>query len=387
MTRHFTIRKMLRMTPNRLLQDFFQRLGHQLLSIDWRRVPERCDEALMVALDLLPQEAHDEMETAFSAIHELACETGVQTILEVARRDDHTHFVSLVPQASPYHIAMWTWLHFPALFDQAALVQSVDSLSRWRKRNDLPRVEPRRSPEAIRELACGISRFLRCEEGRGQNCTVEHYRRTNGTDVYVAYPDDFVQSIAMHDESGNLEPHAIRQTFEIVFAFHQQDGTLELYAKMPTQMKVKLESLFGQIILGEDIGPEPYGRPYDLNRLRDRYFCLETDPEDGLIASITSLRVKSLEWGKIGLEPLQNGRVHDIYDMADHCLNGEAVPWEQVDILKASFRFRFDPLQSRRAGTLEFDVTHPDHCTVRSRRPERVDIVRKYLKRWRIAHV
>ena len=187
--------------------------------------------------------------------------------------------------------------------------------------------------------------------------------------MYVAYPDDFVQSIAMHDESGNLEPHAIRQTFEIVFAFHQQDGTLELYAKMPTQMKVKLESLFGQIILGEDIGPEQYGRPYDLNRLRDRYFCLETDPEDGLTASITSFRVKSLEWGKIGLEPLQNGRVQDIYDMADHCLNGEAVPWEQVDILKASFRFRFDPLQSRRAGTLEFDVTHPDHCTVRSRRP------------------
>ena len=43
---------------------------------------------MMVALDLLPQETHDAMETAFSAIHELACETGVQTILEVARRDD-----------------------------------------------------------------------------------------------------------------------------------------------------------------------------------------------------------------------------------------------------------------------------------------------------------
>jgi hypothetical protein len=156
---------------------------------------------------------------------------------------------------------------------------------------------------------------------------------------------------------------------------------------MPVQMKVKLESMFGQIILGEDIGPERYGRPYDLNRLKDRYFCLETDPEDGLTASITSLRVKSLEWGKIGLEPLQNGRVHDIYDMADHCLNGETVPWDQIDILKASFRFRFDPLQGRRAGSLEFDVTHPDHCTVRSRRPERLDIVRKYLRRWRIAHV
>ena len=108
------------------------------------------------------------------------------------------------------------------------------------------------------------------------------------------------------------------------------------------------------VLLGEDIGPEPYGRPYDLNRLRDRYFCLETDPEDGLSAAITSLRVKSLEWGKIGLEPLQNGHVHDIYDMADHCLNGETVPWDQIDILKASFRFRFDPLEGRRAGSLRF---------------------------------
>ena len=37
MTRHFTIRKMLRMTPHRLLEDFFQRLGQPLLSVDWRR--------------------------------------------------------------------------------------------------------------------------------------------------------------------------------------------------------------------------------------------------------------------------------------------------------------------------------------------------------------
>jgi len=33
MTRHFTIRKMLRMTPNSLLQEFFRRLGNRLLWI------------------------------------------------------------------------------------------------------------------------------------------------------------------------------------------------------------------------------------------------------------------------------------------------------------------------------------------------------------------
>ena len=81
------------------------------------------------------------------------------------------------------------------------------------------------------------------------------------------------------------------------------------------------------------------------------------------------------------------GRVHDVYDMADHCLNCEVIPWEDVEIQKATFRFHFDAMRGRRVGSLEFDVTHPDHCAVRSRRPERMELVRKYLKRWRIAHV
>ena len=221
MSRHFTIRKMLRMTPNRLLQNFFYRLGCQLLCIDWRRMPERCEDALMIAVNLLPQEAHEEIEAALAAIHELACESGVRTMLEAAKRDGRDEFVSVLPQAGPYHLAMWTWLHFPSVFNQAALMQSVDNLTRWCKRKDLPRVQPRRSPEAISELACAISQFLRCEEGRGQNCTVEHFRRAQGTDFYVAYPDDFVQTVAMHDDAGQLQPQAIRQTFEIVFAYNQ----------------------------------------------------------------------------------------------------------------------------------------------------------------------
>jgi hypothetical protein len=387
MSRHFTLRKMLRMTPNRLLREFFQRLGHRLPLIDWRRAPERCDDALLIAIDLLPQDAQDEMEAALAAIHELACDSGVQAILEAAAQRGRSDFVAQLPEAGPYYKAMWTWLHFPTLFDHAALMHQVDDLTRWRKRKDLPRVEPRTSPEAISELACAISKFLRCEEGRGQNCTVEHYRRTSGTDYFVAYPDDFMQTIAMHDDAGNLQPRSIRQTFEIVFAYDGEEGTLELFAKMPARMKARLECLFGQVILGEDVGLQRYSRPYDLNRLKDRYFCLETDPEDGLTAAITAMRLVTEDWGKIGLEPHKNGHVRDVYDMADHCLNDQAIPWDEVDIQKATFRFRFDPMRGRRAGTVEFDVTHPDRCTVKSRRPERIDLVRKYLKRWRIADV
>ena len=34
MFRHFSVLKVLRMTPNRLLKEFFHQLGHQLLSLD-----------------------------------------------------------------------------------------------------------------------------------------------------------------------------------------------------------------------------------------------------------------------------------------------------------------------------------------------------------------
>jgi hypothetical protein len=87
----------------------------------------------------------------------------------------------------------------------------------------------------------------------------------------------------------------------------------------------------------------------------------------------------------VGLEPSQKGCVHDVYDMVDHCLDHTAIDWDEVDILHATFRFRFDPRRGRRAGSLEFHVTYPDHFSVRSSLPERVALVRKYLKRWRIA--
>jgi hypothetical protein len=387
MTRHFSLRKMLRMTPNHLLREFFQRFDQQPLAFDWRQAPERCDEGLMICIHLMPKGVQEEIEASLAEVHELACDGGVQMILEIAKLQSDRDFVARLPSGGPYRKAMWVWLNHQEIFEQALLRHSVDNLTRWRKRKDLPTVEPRRCEEANQELAAAISSLLRCEEGRGQHCTVEHYQRTSGTDYYVAYPDDFVQTVAAHDERGTLRPRSVRKTFEIVFAFNEQDGTLELYAKTTSRIKEKLECLFGQVILGEDIGPHPYSRPYDLNRLKDRYFCLQTDPADGITASITRLRLKSRQWGKIGLEPVRNGHLHDVYEMVDHCLNHSEVNWDESDIQMASFQFQFDPLYGRRGGVVKFDVTYPDYCTVRSRRPERIDLVRKYLRRWRIADV
>lgn len=388
MSRHFSIPKILRVTPNILLRDFFESLGCQLLSLDWRKLKERQVEPLMTAIRWLPRSDQDKIESSLADIFELACESGIQAIHDAARNHVAPNVIAdLGDGGCLYAKSMWAWLRYPAVFESALLIQQVDGLSRWRKRRGLPKVEPRMSTEALFEFGQALSEFLRREEGRGDRCTVEYYRRSDGTDYFVAYPDDFVHTIIAHDEDGDLSPRSIRPTFEIVFAYHRDEGTLDLFAKIPSTSKPRLENLFGQIILGCDIGPDASALPYDLNRLKDRYFCLETDPEDRISASICKLRLDVPECARFTVEPIRNGKSRDVYQAIDECLDAEKVAWDEVSISMATFCFRFDSRCGRRGGSLSFDVTYPDRCSINSRRPERIELTRKYLKRWRIANV
>jgi hypothetical protein len=53
MTRHFSLRKVLSNTPKCLLREFFDKIGHQPLSLDWNRLPGRKPEPLMLAISLM----------------------------------------------------------------------------------------------------------------------------------------------------------------------------------------------------------------------------------------------------------------------------------------------------------------------------------------------
>jgi hypothetical protein len=280
---------------------------------------------------------------------------------------------------------MWIWLNYAELFSQASTRQQMSKLTRWRKRTGLPILTPRITPESVRELGFALSECLKREEGRGKDCTVEYYRRGDGTDIFAAYPDDFVRTVTSHDDSGALVARPQRETFEIVFALRAHEGSLDLYAQVTSAIKPKLECVFGQVILGADLAPKPYSRPFDLNRLRDRYFCLATDPTDRVSASISRLRMDTPSGVRVTVEPLIRGVRRDIYEAIDECLNKRNVHLDEVTISSATFRFDFQ--DARRPSTVKFDVTFPDHCSIKSRRPERIELTRKYLRRWRIANV
>jgi hypothetical protein len=385
MSRYYSQTKMLRMTPNRLLREFFDHLGYRLLALDWRKLKERDVQALMIAIGLLPDTAQLEIEAALAAVFELACAGGSQQLWETAHGYFPLTATRFPRNTSAYHLAMWAWMHCPELFERAQLAFAVKQLGHWHRRKSVPCVEPRTSNEALAELAAGVSQFLRREEGRGQRCTVDHYRRGDGVDVFVAFPDDFVQTVSTHDQRGRLVPRVVKPTFEIVFRYDRRLGMLDLHAQMAPILKARLEGLFGQIVLGVDVDPFARELPHDLDRLKDRYFCLATDPADAVDVSIDRMRLDVRHEARVTVEPLRKRR-RDIYDVIDDCL-GEQVRWEDVQITQAALRFVFAATPRRRATVVRCDVTHPDRCTIRTQRPDCIEVIRKYLERWRIAHV
>ena len=384
-TRKFTLRKMLRNPNNRLLERFFSRLRIELPRIQWSRLPGYAEDELLVAVRKLSVNQRQTVDRCFSEIYELCSDGGIQAILEAARFLAIPDFTSQFPYGCRFGIALWTWLEYPLVFEHALTLDRLDNLSRSYRRLDLPRKQPNRSAGAIEGLARGLSNLFQIEEGRGENCTVQHVQRSGQLDCFLAYTDNYVQSIPIHDDAGDLSVMPVRPTFETVFVYDHVEGAMDLYASgLATRTKKALISMFGQIMLNADVDPHRFQHAYDPNRIRDSYFALPTDPADGARADVVGAWFESNRLGKVGLVPPPGG---DVLNMAKRLLNQKGAKWSELNLRKASIRFRFDACAGRRASSLNFDVSYPCHCSVRSRRPEQVELVRKYLRRWRVARV
>lgn len=227
------------MVPNRLLKEFFQRLGLGDLGIPWDQLGEREIEPVIKALSERPRAEQDRIEGEMRSVFDLACDTGMGAIFEGAVRCGECKLSEAMPEdLGPYGKSMWAWLNRPEAFEKALLIHQVEHLSWWRKRNDLPMLPPDMSAAARAQLEEEIASMLTWEQGRGTVCTVEVLER-DGTVYFFAHPDDFVQNVTAHDEDGKLAPRTFRATFPIVFAHTQGEGTLELYAKLPAKLKWK----------------------------------------------------------------------------------------------------------------------------------------------------
>ena len=385
MSRQFSIPTVLRMVPNRLLKEFFQRLGHSDLGIPWDQLGEREIEPVIKVLSNMPRVEQDRIEGEMRSVFDLACESGLGAIFEGAVRCGECNLSEAIPEElGLYGKSMWAWLNRPEAFEKALLIHQVEHLSWWRKRNDLPMLPPDMSAAARGRLEEEIASLLTWEQGRGKVCTVETLER-DGAVYFFAHPDDFVQNVTAHDEDGKLAPRTFRTTFPIVFAYTQSEGALELCAKLPAKLKRRLEEIFAQTMLGQELGPWNPEAAYELDHLKDPSFKLQTDPEDCLRVHISKMRLVPKNTGRrIFVEMDEDDPEDTIHRTIEECLNQERLPLSEVWVNLVTLCFEFLPMEGRKPGRLTFDVGFPSSCNLRNARPERIELVQKYLKRWEI---
>ena len=385
MSRQFSLGTVFRMVTNELLAQFFVQLENPCWGMDWQRRPRRHVESVQQCMDYFECPQREAAELILRHVFDLACRSGIEAIRDAARLLQGDNLLRQIPESmNPHCQAMWTWLNAPQVFEQALLYHQVEELSWWSKRDDLPRVAARTDAETLDWFAGDVARLLQQKQGRGRQCTIEHISREDGTDYFFCFPDDYVKTVMVHNRSGRLVTKTLRQTFEIVFAWSRQQGTLEISARLGKRLKQQLEESFAWMILDEQVGPRAAQKVYDLNRLKERHFQLDTDPSDNILARLQRLWFKLPDRIRSIMLESKDGPCDDMRDMVEKYLIHEHCSLEDLNIIEARFQLQFARTTGRGRGSMTFDVAHPDRCNLRRHRPERVAVARKHLRIWRI---
>ena len=230
-----------------------------------------------------------------------------------------------------------------------------------------------------------ISKYYRDHQGRGEHCTVEAYLRREIVHYFFAYPADYADTVIIYNDAGTLERQLQKAAFEVIFAYNESSGTLDLFVQGDKNLRRDMEEIFARLVLNEDLPEGAADRnPYELNGLRHRDFDYPTDPEDG----IQEVRVKALRlsivgpgFGRITFESDARRKRGDIYDLMEKSLNQARMDAEAVNVTRAVLDVVF--ATGERPKTVSFYVSHPDICSLKDT-PEHLKL-KDYLRRWGIA--
>lgn len=384
-TKPFSLSTTLRMIPNHLLREFLVKQHHAEFAVKWDEPKEKNVGHLLTYIDQLAHCQRDPIERVLHSVSDMASEAGLAVLFQTADRCGSPELVDEAPEGlGVWGRTMWIWLRNSEIFDKAQLLFQLDQMSFWRKRTDLPDVTPDVSPMAIKDLSQEISALLR-KQGRGKVCTVD-WRNHDEDFYFFAYPDDFIANVLMHDEDGNLTSQAIRQTLYLVFAYRPSEYSLELFAKgLDSKIKERLEMIFVKTILHWDLDNYDPEAAYELDHLKYEFVNLKTDPADRIRVRIRKLRLSSrIDGRSVEIKIDEDETNPTIAKVIQDMLQLEKMPLDQWRVTLVTFQFKFCQLDGRKPSKQSFDIAYPRSCSLRNARPERVELIQKYLKRWGI---
>jgi len=196
---------------------------------------------------------------------------------------------------------MWAFLEHSAYWARATSILHAENIpdAFWKSRNDLQQVKPDIGSESVERLADALSEYFHAREGRGRHCKVDVFRR-RGCEYFFAYLSNFGQS-DLEWHGSTLSPRARNPAFEIIFAFNQAEGKLDIYAPRNSKYVDDLQQLFAEAILnmGDLDAFVDDGHSYDLDALADRDFEFQKPPGGGIQSAVVKrLRLSLLGRGK-----------------------------------------------------------------------------------------
>ena len=401
MAGQYELRKFLRQVSNKILKEYFERIGWDP-RVEWAKLSETSVQPIFDAFQNAPEDIRARLNDEFGQINEMATEGGIRTIMDEGRWRGLDLGTALQGVGGLHDQVLRVLLDYPAkdgrvsLFDVARRFQKSDSIAErsWRKRSGVPEIQhaKTRDDEVAKKLEEGrkrleeaLSSYYKVKEGRGHHCVVEHFER--GDSLYwFAYPEDY-QEARIEYVGDKLGRRVSSPPFEIIFRHSNAKRMLEIHGKADSATVEELRTLWARAVLGtDDLGTPPErGVEYELNVLKTkRQFPFR------LTDGVREVRVSALRLSYIGdrknrritLEANTRKDPNAVFDLMDELLSTGKLSLDIVNITQAVMNFVF--AADTRTGTkaVPARITYPDSCSLKHEPKE--EIAREYLREWKI---
>ncbi|MFZ1084393.1 MAG: hypothetical protein WAN35_05475 [Terracidiphilus sp.] len=368
---HYSTRNFFRQMPNRLLARYFETHG-VLVELDFAAMKETRIDELFAAWLELPEGQRKAMDADFKEIHALSCEKGWCAIRDEAEwqlRETPEVLTAFVEKMAGldghFERAMETFLDCPQFWKGATLFCHADTLPYWRKRKGFAHQRALVHEDGRRALAESISDYFHRTEGRGKNCVVEAFRRSD-LDYFFAYPEDYSQqSIEWVDNTFARRPH--NPAFEVIYVYSEKDGTLDVNCRAANKAVEPLQAMFSTAILGlPELPPDPDDeRVYNLNPLRERGFQFVYDPASGIErVTVKKLRLSSRvkRGDRITLEA-DAAKQENIYDLLDRV--GRSVALQLFNVSQVELTALVATKSNEKPKSETVRITYPNSCSLK----------------------
>lgn len=389
MARVFDLRKQLKLHHNAFLRRLF---GEQMDDVPWDSLRPHDVEPIVRAWESLGEERRH-FQVVLQDVNELADPRGQKLLLEELEWRFPEKLADFQMIKSPADKALWTYLEARAAFDEAAIFARAEALrngqfsNRW---NSLPKEEITVTPQIISQLEHTVRSYYWEKELRGDVCRVHHYRQHSGEDFFFAYLPDWPDKLLIFDKEGNLTPREECYTFNNVFVYSPNDGSVELIARGGLKVQQSLRKAFCNAVLGLEVDEdEPIRATYELDHLLDPLFNFSTDADDRIqnvrlrrLRLVPNVPVPALEYSELKFK--EHASRSDILLAVQRVLLAFDLNRTQVEVAQAAIQLQFRGDGVRKGKRLTFNVSRPNTCDLKSKPDEMRVIGERCLKRWEV---